>query len=223
MPDYTSIAHRQSQLIRKALQGSVFVAPYSATAITSITTGSSMDIAPLPTGYVDVGMIDKKNAVTWANKVTATDVMAWGDVYPARKDITAVDGHLTFTMLETNKQSLQLSLGMDLSTTPLDNTTKELKINQPARPNLIYYRVLGLFQDGTGTNAIYVARFYPRAVVTDITDQKWDDDADCLTWTVTLSPLNDSTAGTPCTHFFAGPGWASQLSATGFNTNPGGS
>jgi len=221
--DYTSIAHRQAALIRKALQGSVFVAPYTSAAITAITTGSAAGILTLPAGYTDVGMVDKKNAPTWASKVTNQTVMAWGDVYAARRDITAVDGSLKFTMLETNKTSLQLYLGQDLSTTPVDNVTKELVVNQSARPQPIPYRVLGIFQDGSGTNAVYIGRFYPRAFVTDIGDQKWDDDADALVYDVTITPENDSVLGTPVIHYFGGPGWQSMLAQTGFNTNPGGS
>lgn len=223
MADYTSIAHRQATLIRKALQGSIFIAPYTAAAITAITTGAAGDIKPLPTGYTDAGMVDKKNAPTWANKVTSQEVLAWGDVYAARRDITQVQGSLKFSMLETNKTSLQLYLGTDLTSVPLDNTTKELIVQQPARPQPIPYRVLGIFQDGAGANAIYVGRFYPRAFVTDITDQKWDDDADPLVWDVTLTPQNDPVLGTPVVHFFGGPGWQSLLAQTGFNTNPGGS
>lgn len=223
MADYTSIAHRQATLIRKALQGSVFIAPYTASAVTAITTGSSADILTLPAGYTDVGMVDKKNAPTWASKVTSQTVMSWGDVYAARRDITAVDGSLKFTMLETNRTSLQLYLGQDLTTTPIDPTTKELVVYQAARPQPIPYRVLGIFQDGSGSNAIYVGRFYPRAFVTDIGDQKWDDDADALVYDVTLTPENDATLGTPVVHYYAGPGWQSLLSQAGFSTNPGGS
>lgn len=223
MADYTSIANRQAILIRKALQGSVFIAPYSASPVTAITTGSSAGIAPLPTGYVDVGMIDKKNAPTWANKVTTQEVMAWGDVYAARRDITKVDGSLKFTMLETNRTSLQLYLGQDLSTAPLAATTHELVINQASRPQPIPYRVLGLTQDGTGSNAIFVGRFYPRAFVTDIGDQKWDDDAEALVYDVTLTPQLDSALGTPVVHYFGGPGWAAALAQGGWSTNPGGS
>jgi hypothetical protein len=223
VPDYTSIAHRQATLIRKALQGSVFIAPYTAAAVTAITTGSSADINPLPTGYTDVGMVDKKNAPTWASKVTSQTVMTWGDVYPARRDITAVDASLKFTMLETNRTSLQLYLGQDITQVPIAATTKELIINQAARPQPIPYRVLGIFQDGSGSSAIYIGRFYPRAFVTDVSDQKWDDDADALAYDVTITPENDPVLGTPVVHYFGGPGWQSLLTQTGFSANPGGS
>jgi hypothetical protein len=149
--------------------------------------------------------------------------MAWGDVYAARRDITKIDGSLKFTMLETNKTAIQLYLGQDISAAPLAPTTRELIINQAARPQPIPYRVLGITQDGTGSNAIYVGRFYPRAFVTDIGDQKWDDDAEALTWDVTLTPQNDGVLGTPVVHFFGGPGWFAELAQTGFNANPGGS
>lgn len=223
MADYTTLAHRQNQLIRKALQGSVFVAPYSAPPITAMTTGASQDVNPLPAGYVDVGWIDKKNAVTWSAKVTTVETMSWGDVYASRRDITKIDSQLKFSMSETNKQSLQLYLGVDLSATVLAPLTRELQIAQPSRPSPIPYRVFGMFQDGTGANATYVGRFYPRAFVTDVTDQKWDDDADALMWDIGMTAMNDSVLGYPVLHMFGGPGWLAQLAASGFSTNPGGS
>lgn len=223
MPDYSSIAKRQSQLIRKALQGSVFIAPYTAPPITAMTTGANQDINPLPTGYVDVGWIDKKNAVTWSQKVTTTEVMAWGDVYASRRDITKIDSQLKFNMLETNKQSLQLYNGVDLTSTTLLPLTRELQIAQPSRPQPIPYRVFGLFQDGVGSNTTYVGRFYPRAFVTDVNDQKWDDEADALMWDIGMTAQVDSVLGYPCLTMFGGPGWVSQLVAGGWSTNPGGS
>ena len=148
---------------------------------------------PLPTGYVDVGMIEKKNAVTWSRKVTTTDVMTWGDIYAGRRDITKDDSQLKFTMLKTKRQTLALYYSIDLSDVEPDADSGEVGFAQPARPDNIFYRVFGLFADGVGDDAIYVGRFYPRASVTDMNDQKWDDDADPLLWDVAMSAVTDST------------------------------
>lgn len=218
MPDLSAIQNRQSELIRKALEGSIFIAPASAQPITSMTTGANGALAPLPTGYVDVGMVEKKNAVTWSRKVTTTDVMTWGDIYTARRDVTKDDSQLKFTMLETKKQSLGLYYGIDMNTVTPDVTTGEVSFAQPSRPDNIYYRVFGLFQDGVGSDAIYVGRFYPRASVTDMNDQKWDDDADPLVWDIAMSAVSDSELGYPVHHYFGGPGWQKYLTAMGFTT-----
>lgn len=142
--------------------------------------------------------------------------MVWGDIYPARRDITKDDSQLKFTMLETKRTSLELYYGLDLSSTVADATTSEIAFAQPSRPSTRFYRVMGIFQDGQGDEAIYVGRFYPRASVTDMSDQKWSDDTDPLVWDVSLGAVTDTDLGYPVKHFFGGPGWASLLSDLGF-------
>lgn len=215
MPDLAAVQNRQAELIRKALEGSVFLAPESAAPITKMTNADG-SLAPLPTGYADIGMIEKKNAVTWSRKVTTTDVMTWGDIYAARRDITKDDSQLKFTMLETKMQTLGLYYAVDMSNVTPDATSGEVGFAQPPRPSTIFYRVFGLFADGDGDDAIYIGRFYPRASVTDMNDQKWDDDADALLWDVAMSAVTDSTLGFPVYHFFGGPGWQKYLTAMGF-------
>ncbi|HEX5525167.1 MAG TPA: hypothetical protein VFX53_17110 [Pedococcus sp.] len=211
MPDLATLASHKSELIRKALEGSVFVAPFSANPITTLTSGGSSELAALPTGYTDVGLVEKGNAVTWSRSVTTQEVMVWGDLYPARRDITKDDSTLKFTMVETKRLSMELYYGMDLSSTTADATTGEVSFAQPARPSTKFWRVFGIFQDGTGSDAIYVGRFYPRASVTDMSDQKWDDDADPLLWDISMSAVRDDDLGYAVKHFFGGPGWEALL------------
>lgn len=214
-----AIQNRQSELVRKALEGSVFLAPYSAAPITSMTTTSAGSLAALPTGYEDVGMIDKKNAVNWSRKVTTTDINSWSDIYAVRRDITKDDSELKFTALETKRLTMELYYGISLADIAPDATSGEISFAQPARPETTYYRVFGLFQDGFGDDAIYVGRFYPRASVTAMDDQKWDDDADPMSWNITMSAVTDSTLGAPVFHYFGGPGWQKYLTAMGFGTS----
>jgi hypothetical protein len=216
MPDLAALASHKSELIRKALEGSVFVAPFTASPITSMTSGASSALTALPDDYEDVGLVEKGNAVTWSRSVTTQEVMVWGDLFAARRDITKDDSTLKFTMVETKRLSMELYYGLDLSSTTANATTKEVSFAQPPRPSTKFWRVFGLFQDGVDEDAIYVGRFYPRASVTDMSDQKWDDDADPLLWDVSMSAVRDDDLGYAAKHFFGGPGWAALLSDLGF-------
>jgi hypothetical protein len=216
MPDLATLADHKSELVRKALEGSVFVAPFSAEPITTMTSGASSELVALPDDYEDVGFIEKSNAATWSRSVTTEEVMAWGDIYPVRRDVTKDDSQLKFTMLETKRLSMELYYGVDLSSTTANATSKEVAFAQPSRPQTKFWRVFGLFQDGIGDEAIYVGRFYPRASVVDMADQKWSDDTESLVWDVSMSAVTDTDLGYPVKHFFGGPGWASILADTGF-------
>lgn len=216
MPDLAALAEHKTELIRKALEGSIFVAPFSATPITTMTSGAGGALTALPSGYTDVGFVEKSNAVTWSRSVTTEEVMVWGDLFPARRDITKDDSQLKFTMLETKKQAMELYYGVDLTSTTADATTKEVSFAQPSRPDTKFWRVFGLFQDGAGSDAIYVGRFYPRASVTDMADQKWSDDTDPVVWDVSISAVTDTDLGYAVKHYFGGPGWQTILSDTGF-------
>lgn len=216
MPDLAALADHKSELIRKALEGSVFVAPFSAPPIDTLTETDPATLAALPPEYTDIGFVEKSNAVTWSRSVTTEEVMAWGDIYPVRRDITKDDSQLKFTMLETKRTSLELYYGLDLSSTAADPGTSEISFAQPSRPSTRFYRVYGIFQDGQGDEAIYVGRFYPRASVTDMSDQKWSDDTDPLVWDVSMAAVTDTDLGYPVKHFFGGPGWATLLADMGF-------
>lgn len=218
MPDLAALADHKSELIRKALEGSIFIAPHTATAISTMTSGAGGALVALPAGYVDVGFVEKSNAVTWSRSVTTQEVMVWGDIFPARRDITKDDSSLKFTMLETKRTAMELYYGVDLSSTTANATTKEVSFAQPSRPDTKFYRVFGLFQDGAGSDAIYVGRFYPRASITDMADQKWSDDSDPVAWDVSMSAVTDTDLGYPVKHYFGGPGWQAILSDTGFTS-----
>lgn len=204
---YAAMAVQKQQLVRKALQGSVFLAPYSATLPASMTTGSSSALNALPAGYTDVGLVDKKSGVTWGRKVTTADTPAWGFAQPVRRDVTAVDMTIKFMMLETSKTSLGLQNGLDLSAVTADSTTKEITFASPSRPATIYYRMFGLFVDGAGTAQIFVGKSAPKVAITDVSDEQWTD-GEVVGYEVTATAFVDSVAGYSMQYYYGGPGWA---------------
>lgn len=213
---FDALQQRKNELIRKALEGSVFVAPFTADLPTTLTSGSNGDLNALPTGYVDVGWVDDKQGATWSRKPTTADVTSWGSVEPTRTDITKDDRVVKFTAQETKAITLELAEGVDMSGVTPDGTTGEVSFSSSTRPETRYYRVFGLFVDGDGADSIYIGRLLPRAVVTSIGDQVWSNTADALVYPLEMSARIDSVAGYSVKHFFGGPGWQAILSELGF-------
>lgn len=214
--NFDALQQRKQELIRKALEGSVFVAPFTAALPTALTANGTADLQTLPTGYVDVGYVDDKQGATWTRKPTTADETAWGELEPVRTDITKDDRDIQFTAMETKAMTLQLAEGVDTSTVVPDPTTGEVSFAAPTRPQTKYWRVFGLFVDGQGTDSIYIARLFPRATVTSIGNQVWSNTAGAMTYPLTMAARVDSTAGFAVKHFFGGPGWQSLLSELGF-------
>lgn len=214
--NYEALASRHDDLIRKALEGSVFFAPQAEPLPTALTSTSSGALNALTANWVDVGWCDQKSGATWSAKTTTSDVQSWGVVEPTRRDIVSIDRTLKFQAQETNKTALALRLGVDPTTFSLDATSKELQVASPLRPALIYWRALGIFQDGTGSDAIYIARLCPRVTVTDIGDEVWSPD-NVATCEVTMTALTDPVAGYAMKYFFGGPGWITRATEMGFS------
>ncbi|MBB5154956.1 phage tail tube protein [Saccharopolyspora phatthalungensis] len=215
---YDALKKKQSDLIRKALEGSIFIADASADLPTALTTGATSDLLPLPTGYEDIGWVDKGDGATWSKSVDTSDVNSWGAVEPTRRDITKQTDGLKFTAQETKRRTLELYEGVNLSGVTPDATTGEVTFDRPPRPTTRTFRAFGLFVDGVGPDTIYVAKLAPKADVTDTGDQKWSDGDDPVGYEVTMTANYDDEVGTAMRFFFGGPGWKALLEEMGFTT-----
>ena len=216
MPAYEAIANKQAELIRKALAGSLFVADMSGTLPATLTTGAGADLAALPSGYTDLGWMTKDDGLTWSRSTEVSEVTSWGSFDPTRRDIVSDVSGLQFTAQETKLKTLELYHDVDLSAVTPTAVTGEIAFSQPTRPSTKYRRFYGIFVDGSGTDAIYIARLLPRATITEKGDQVWTDGDDAVAYQMTASASVDSTAGYSVRHFFGGPGWRSLLVDMGF-------
>ncbi|KAB2344879.1 phage tail tube protein [Actinomadura rudentiformis] len=213
---YDALAVRKNQLIRKALNGSVFVAPISSPAITKLTDPSDRLLAPLPPGYEDLGWAGD-DGHQFGRDVDSSNVTAFGATEPVRTDINSDIGTLQVTALETKALTIGLYLGKDMRNVDPDPISGEVSIRKPARPSTLYYRVLALAVDETADGEIYVARFYPRMKVTDYAEQSFQSgDDDPITYGLTFTASTDATLGYSQDDLFGGPGWAALSSEMGF-------
>jgi hypothetical protein len=217
---FEDLMKNQSQLIRKPLEGAVFLAPDDATVPTALTGGANGEPLVLPPEYVPIGWVSKADGATWPRSTDTSEVESWGSVEPTRVDITKETLGVKFTAQETNKATLELYEGVDLSTVIADPVTGEITFDRPSRPKIRYYRVLGMFADGSGADTIYVGKLLTRSNVTEKEDQKWTDGDDPVTYGVTLNGNYDSAIGTACRYYFGGPGWRDLLEDMGFPAIP---
>lgn len=211
MPTFDSLQNHADTLIRKGLQGSIFVAPTSVTAEIA-TLKDATGLLALPAGYTDVGRITKDQGASWTRDVETSDVTSLGSATPTRTDIVSVTSGLSFTMQESKRQVFELHNGQDLSAVTYD-ANGNISFDAPDRPADLYYRVLALFKDGEGTDAVYFAKWLPRAKVTETGEQAWNESSE-LQYPVTLRAFVDDTAGTAVRTLWAGS--TARLAQMGF-------
>lgn len=223
MADYEStLKQKQTELIRKALDGSVFlnadlsaVSEIAALTQDSVATPGTPELKALPAGYEDLGWLTGDGA-QFSRDVSTSEVTSWGSVSPTRTDITADTTTMTVTAQETKLITIGLATGVDLSALVPDATTGELSVAKPSRPKSKHYRVLSLAVDQGDGGEIYVARFLPRAKVTGFSEQSFGAGDDPITWGVTFTGEEDSDLGYSERWIFAGPGWNALLTDMGF-------
>lgn len=224
--DYAALKKKQSELIRKSLQGSVFIASIEAGVPTVLTDPTTHGLVTLPVGtptpytipWEDLGFLSNDGA-QFSNDVSSSDVTSWGSVSPTRSDITSDTSSMTCLAQETKLNTIALYTGAVL--TPASTLAGgELVITKPSRPKKRAYRVLSLAVDDGDGGEIYIGRLLPRAVVVGKAEQAFGGGDDPIGWGVTFNGEEDSTLGFSERWFFGGPGWNALLAKMSFTVTP---
>jgi hypothetical protein len=223
---YDETKQHDNTLIRKALSGSLFVAPFDADPITTLTTYTAavtgppavpekIELTTLPTDWEDLGYLTD-DGVGMDNEVSTSDTTSWQSTQPTRSDITTDTDTITVVAQETKLLTVGLYTGAVISPTALATNTKELAVAKPARPSSRYWRGLAVAVDGEGDEEFFIARFYPRLKVTGRNAQTFNKSDDPITWGVTLTSYVDDDLGYSCKYLFGGKGWKAKAEAMGF-------
>lgn len=207
---YSGVAVRHSELIRKALQGSVFIAPSTATALTALTGTDSL-IATLPTGTVDLGYATK-DGTSFERAIDASETTSWGATDPTRRDITSDVVTIHVVCQETKAAVLGLYWGLDATAIVPVAASGETAIAKPLRPLNRFYRLLTIGVDSNSSGEIYIARYNPNVSVTALGSQKYADDGE-INYDLTFTAYPDSTLGYSEKMFYGGPGWKALITA----------
>lgn len=208
------IKQKKSDLIRKSLDAAVFVAPFS-TALPTTLVDTTNALQPLPTGFVDLGHLSQDSGVSYSKESEISEVLSLGALEPTRRDVTSNNSTMTVVAQETNKRTLELYTGVDLTNVKGAVTTGEVAFSESTRPSLKYWRVLSVAQDGPVGEEIYFGRLFTRASITEVGEVAYSAE-DPVQYELTFASSVDDTAGFSVKYFFAGPGWDALLVAAGF-------
>lgn len=218
MADYASISDLNETLVRKALAGSLFVGPFDTAAAVTTTDlfGADHTLAALPAGYTDAGLTTDEG-IRFARSQESEQITAWQRLEPVREDPTSDSETLQVDFLETNKASIELFTGADLSAVTYDNGA--LSIQKPELPTARYFRLLALAVDNIDGDEFYVARFYPRCKVTGWADQAFAKGGG-LQWGMTFTAYVDNALGYSKDDMLGGPGFAAVAEEMGLDAVP---
>lgn len=214
---YQDLQKRKNQLIRKALQGSLFGGRYGTVAALSSLTGTDSSLNQLPTGYSDFGWMTT-DGLQFSRDVSSSDISSFGSVEPTRSDITSDIESLEVSLQETNIHTISLISGISEDQLVPDAASGELKVAKPATPSADYWRLLAFGCDIVNGQELYVGRHLPRAKVTAYADSAIANGDDPLLWGATFQGMKDDALATPTAKidFFGGPGWKALLVDMGF-------
>lgn len=221
MPSYDALKNKQNALIRKALDGSVFLADVTADHIAALTTRIAgppevISLTALPAEWDDLGWLTS-DGVAFSREVSQSTVTSWGSVTPTRTDVTSDVSTMVVVAQETKLLTIGLATGADLSAiAPTLATGGEVSIEKPNRPAGRHYHALSLAVDTGDDGDIYIARYFPRAKVTAFNEQSFSGGDDPITWGVTLTGEYDADEGYSERWIFGGAGWKAILTDMGF-------
>lgn len=205
MPTFDEVKQHNRRLIRKALEGSVFMKRWEEDddPITQVYTEAAGLV--IPDGYFDVGMIKKDDAIAWGRDTESQDTESWGYGEPTRRDLTRDVSTVQFTMQESKREVLEVYNGVDLSAVTADADGNVI-IDKPRIPQAIRWRMFTLAKDGDGADAVYFLRSMANCQVSEIAEQSWSDSAE-LTYQTTLTGFFDEGWGTSVREIWGGPGF----------------
>jgi hypothetical protein len=173
VPSFDALKNKQRELIRKSLDGAVFIWPATDDAgaatplITDLTvkTGTApnevIDLSVLPTMAQSLGLLTNDGA-SFASEVTQSDVTSWGEVSPTRTDIISDTTTLTVTAQETKALTIGILSGVDVAALTPDPDTGEINFAKPTRPTSKLYRGLSVAVDLGEGGEIYLGRLLPK-------------------------------------------------------------
>lgn len=132
--------------IRFASNGSLYVAPVA-------TAGPSDASTPMAAPWSPVGYVSDAG-VQLTPSITTQAINAWQSAVPVKYLVTGATFQLAFTLLQFDKEAVELYFGSTFET----NATDEFKMDVDSNPNLIETALVVEWTDVTVTNRFYVPR-----------------------------------------------------------------
>lgn len=190
----------------KALGGMIFAAALTVAIPPAFTSAATADLIQLdPTMWQRLGFITKRDGITFARNINTDTEESWGVNEPTRTDITGDITSAAFTLQETTRYALEMYDFCDLTTVTPDATTGEVAYSKPATAVPMYRRMIFMGVDGAGTTRRYRFKIMPRAQLTAVRDEVWNNTS-ATAYPLTVTATTDPTLGYSVRNVLAGPG-----------------
>lgn len=228
MAAFASISDLDTRLVRKALTGALFAAPYDSSVVlttsnlfTAYAAGPPIQasgelVATLPAGYLDGGTTTDEG-IRFTRNIDSDSLTGWQFLEPVREDRTSDAETLAVDFLETSRTTMELYLGADLSNKAYTNGA--ISIRKPALPTDRFWRLLALSVDVYNGKEFYIARHYPRCKVTGWSDQAFQKSGG-LQWGMTFATYVDAAVGYSKDDMIGGPAFKDLDTLMGFAEAP---
>lgn len=198
----------RSDLVRKALYGSVLVQDYTAAAALEFATWNPFDadtglLTTLSTNWTDLGYLTE-DGIEFGKSVDQAETASWQTRDKLRSDATSDQDTATMTFLETKPEIEAIYNSLALSSMPTVGATNYNYV-KPAVPSLLFRSVLFIGVDGAGDQVEYVVRLWPRCLMTGPDNYTWSAASES-SWPMAFTPYPDSRAGFASKTWRDGPG-----------------
>jgi hypothetical protein len=198
----------RSDLVRKALYGSVLVQDYTPAVATTFATYNPFDadtglLNALPTGWIDLGYLSE-DGIEFGKETEFSDTMAWQSRDKLRSDATSDQDTATLTFLETKPQIEAIYNSLPLNTMP-DIGATNYRYVKPAVPALLFRSLLFIGVDGSADQVEYVVRLWPRVLMTGPDNTTWNASSEA-SWPMAFQPYPDALSGFASATWRDGPG-----------------
>jgi hypothetical protein len=199
----------RTDLIRKQLVQAIFVADYTAPAVTAPFDSATGELLALPAGYKPAGYTTD-DGITFTSDLSMADTTSSQSIEPTRSDIESEVLTGGYAPQETNAVTVAMYKGLPISgTDALPEIGTQWAMTRPAVPTVPYYRLLFIGLDyADNGEPIYQVKHYPRARVTSKDDQQWARSTETQ-WPVTVQAYRDPVLKTAEKEWVDGPGWRS--------------
>ena len=198
----------RSDLVRKALYGSVLVQDYTVAAAQAFASWNPFDadtglLTALSANWTDLGYLTE-DGIEFGKSADFAETSSWQTRDKLRSDATSDQDTATMTFLETKPEIEAIYNSLPLSTMPGVGTTN-YSYQKPAVPALLFRSLLFIGVDGSGDQVEYVVRLWPRALMNGPDNSTWNASSES-SWPMAFTPYPDSNAGFAVKTWRDGPG-----------------
>lgn len=214
MATFEELHNASGKYIRKTLGGFIMVADMSVEMPKNLMAGPDEMVDYKSLGFVSLGYVSKGDGINFTRDQEQSETESFGAQDPTRIDFTKDTTSAAFRCQATTKKVMEMYLNKKIDS--VVDSNGELQFDSDRQPDINYYRMIFISKDGNGNQAKYIAKFMPRAIVSETQENAWNPENE-LSYGLTVKATYDEEAGYAVRHILAGSGFTDLWEGMGFS------